>query len=182
MKYIEFKSLNDIRKRFPNNESCHQYLASRRWNGDVECPYCGSKDVKIKNSTEYRCNSCREVFNAITDTFMDGSKVSLVKWIYATYLILKNEDISPKELCQKLSITPSTTKEMKYKILIALKEDNQKENNMEHFTPEQPIHPLDKYIKEVHNSLVGLTVYEAKMILNNVLNNIDNDSIIIKRK
>lgn len=37
----EFKTLIDLVKVFPDERSCHEYLAYQRWEGYIVCPHDG---------------------------------------------------------------------------------------------------------------------------------------------
>ena len=66
---------------------------------NLRCIYCGSPNVvKFGHKTNrngirrYMCTHCGKVFNDLTGTPMNGSKLSLREWIVIAYLYLVREE------------------------------------------------------------------------------------------
>lgn len=107
----QFNSILELVQRFPDEVSCHQYLASRRWNGYMECPYDGCNNDKafvFKDGIRYKCTCCRRIYTAKTGTVMEASKLSTMKWFLAMYLIMHKRGISSVQLAKDLSVTQKT--------------------------------------------------------------------------
>jgi len=68
-----------------------------RWPDGVTCPHCGTVDAATKlhgaahRPGLYQCNSCRGQFTVTTGTVMHRSRISLVKWVIAVYLICSSK-------------------------------------------------------------------------------------------
>lgn len=76
MQKKQFKTLIDLVIVFPDEQSCHLYLASQKWDdGIITCPHegCGhDKAYVFKDGIRYKCTKCKRKFTAKTGTFMEG--------------------------------------------------------------------------------------------------------------
>jgi len=78
----------------PKDEECLKVLEELRWHGELECPYCGSKDVKRHETYErgeieiprYKCKRCKRTFSVLTGTMFERHKLPLGVMFY----IIKN--------------------------------------------------------------------------------------------
>ena len=107
-----YKTILDLVQRFPDERSCHQYLAAERWNdGILECPFkdCNSQLAYVfKDGIRYKCKECKKIYTAKTDTFMESSKLPTLKWIMAMYLFLHKKGISSIQLSKDIGVTQKT--------------------------------------------------------------------------
>jgi transposase-like protein len=121
---VEFKTIIDVVTRFPNEKSCHQYLASRKWaDGVVSCPFdgCESETVYVfTDGIRYKCKCCRKIFTAKTGTFMEASKLPTLKWFIALYMILHKKGISSMQLAKDIGVTQKTAWFLLHRIRTAL--------------------------------------------------------------
>jgi len=112
--------LVDLAIKFPNEHACHQYLASRLWKeGEVICPYsdCGHNNYYVfKDGIRYKCKKCNRIFTAKTSTFMEGSKLPTIKWIFAMFLALHKKGVSSVQLSKDISVTQKTAWFMLHRI------------------------------------------------------------------
>ena len=68
---------------------------------NIRCSFCGSRNIlrfghkyNRANIRRYRCGKCKKIFNDLTGTPLNGSKISLKEWIIITYLsFIKRETI-----------------------------------------------------------------------------------------
>jgi transposase-like protein len=106
----QFRTLIDLIKVFPNEKECHQYLAAQTWSdGVISCPHCGNDGYYVyKDEIRYKCKKCKLVFTAKTKTFMEGSKLPTVKWLFAMYLVLHKKGISSVQLGKDIGVTQKT--------------------------------------------------------------------------
>src|ERR1700761_1796474 len=106
------KTVFDLFTRFPNELSCHQYLASRRWkNGEITCARkgCGNNTVYVfKDGIRYKCKKCKYIFTAKTGTFMGSSKIDTNKWFVAIWMVLHKKGISSVLLAKSMGLTQKT--------------------------------------------------------------------------
>lgn len=107
---VQFKSVLDLIKVFPDEKSCHQYLGAKRWSdGVIICPHCTHEEAYVfSDGIRYKCTKCQLKFTAKTGTFMDSSKLPTIKWIYAMYLILHKKGISSIQLGKDIGVTQKT--------------------------------------------------------------------------
>ncbi len=104
---VKQPSTFDFHKRFPTEKSAREYMESARWPAGIYCIHCGNSEVyKIRDGKLYTCKACRQQFTIKTGTVMEGSKISVQKWIYAMYLIsVARKGISSIQLAKELGIT-----------------------------------------------------------------------------
>jgi transposase-like protein len=91
---------------FPDESAARHYIESRRWPNGPICPVCGLGE-RVGNHSPglYRCNQCDEAFSVRTGTVMERSKIPLVKWLHAMYLLVTSrKGISSMQLSKELSI------------------------------------------------------------------------------
>lgn len=126
----EFNTLIDLIRVFPNEKSCHQYLAHQRWEGDISCPHCSHEEYYVfADGIRYKCKKCNRKFTAKTDTFMENSNVETVKWIMAMYLVMNKKGISSIQLGKDIGVTQKTAWFMLQRIRWAL--GNEEEEQLE---------------------------------------------------
>jgi transposase-like protein len=105
----EFKSISDIIKAFPDENSCITHLEELRWNGIVISPFDSISKVYSCSNNRFRCKNSRKYFNAKTGTLFHNSKIELQKWFIAIWLIThEGRKISSIELSQILNTTQKT--------------------------------------------------------------------------
>ncbi|MEO6852276.1 MAG: IS1595 family transposase [Mucilaginibacter sp.] len=125
----EFKTIIDVVTRFPDEKSCHQYLASRRWNdGIMLCPHegCGGDRAYIyKDGIRYKCCKCKRVYTAKTGTFMEASNLKSIKWFIAIYMVLHKKGISSCQLAKDIGITQKSAWFVLQRIRTALGNDSE---------------------------------------------------------
>lgn len=131
-KDVKFKSILDLMKVFPTEESCHEYLAYQRWEDTIECPHdnCNGTNAYIfKDGIRRKCICCKRIYTAKTGTFMEGSKLSTIKWIMAMYLVLHKKGISSVQLAQDIGTCQKTAWFVLHRIRTAL--GNEEETQLE---------------------------------------------------
>lgn len=107
----EFRTIRDLIHRFPTEESCHQYLAGRRWNGYMECPFegcSGDQAYVFKDGIRYKCKCCKKIYKATTGTVFEASKIRLMDWFIAVFMIMHKRGISSVQLSKDLGVTQKT--------------------------------------------------------------------------
>lgn len=104
----KFDNILQLIERFPDEKSCHLYLAGQRWDGYMECPHegCeGDDSWAFGDGIRYKCKCCRRIYTAKTGTIFESSKIPLKKWFVALYLIMHKKGISSMQLAKDLGIT-----------------------------------------------------------------------------
>jgi len=119
----EFKSLIEMLKRFPTEQSCIDYLTEIRWRNSTFCPYCGSVKVyHFKNQRTHKCGDCKQKFSIKIGTIFEDSKIPLQKWFMAIYLITAHKKgISSIQLGKDIGVTQKTAWFMAHRLREATK-------------------------------------------------------------
>src|ERR1017187_6903839 len=110
-------NLNEVHKRFSEDEQCLQYIAEMRWpDGIVRCPTCGSdKIVKVEREATsknrrkwfYLCQepTCHQHFSPTSGTIFQDTHLPLIMWFQAIALVLNaKKGLSAKQLQRDLGI------------------------------------------------------------------------------
>lgn len=112
MEPIKINSIIDLVRKFPDEKSCHQYIASQRWfDGEITCPHEGcscTSHYVFKDGKRYKCKMCERIFTAKTGTFMEASKLPTIKWLMAMFLLMNKKGISSIQLSKSINVTQTT--------------------------------------------------------------------------
>ena len=97
---------------FKDEQTCREYLATIRWNGNITCPYADCKHDHVHKFADgkiYKCAKCKKKFSVRVGTIFEDSKISLQKWFSAIYLITAHKKgISSLQLHRDLGVTQKT--------------------------------------------------------------------------
>ena len=118
---IDFSHFNNIvalLNFFTTEEKCLKVLKEERWkNGDVVCPHCGKHHCYTLKTGRYRCPECGLTFSVLVGTIFENTKVSLIKWFAAMYLMSTHrKGISSRQLAKDIAVTQKTAWFMMHKI------------------------------------------------------------------
>lgn len=106
---INFKSIRDLIKAFPSEQTCIDHLEKLRWNGNVISPFDPTSKVYKCKDNKYRCKNSGKYFNVKTATLFDNTKVELQTWFIGIYLITSHsKGISSVQLSKDLDVTQKT--------------------------------------------------------------------------
>ncbi|MDQ2718289.1 MAG: IS1595 family transposase [Bacteroidota bacterium] len=115
-------------KKYSDESKCRELLIQQRWNGNPECPKCGSKKYyNIDNGKRFKCanNKCYYRFTVTIGTVFEASNIPLSTWFPAMYLIASHKKgISSVQLAKDLGVTQKTAWFMLHRIRESLKEKN----------------------------------------------------------
>lgn len=101
-----FKSVIDLLKAFPDEQTCIDHLEKLRWSGNVVSPFNASSKVYMCKDNKYRCKTTKKYFNVKTNTIFDNTKLGLQKWFLAIYIVTSHKKgISSLQLSRDLDIT-----------------------------------------------------------------------------
>ncbi|MEO5943746.1 MAG: IS1595 family transposase, partial [Ferruginibacter sp.] len=102
----EFKSIFDLLKAFPTEQSCIDHLERLSWNGNPVSPFdAGSKVYKCAGN-KYKCKNTGKYFNVRTNTIFDNTKIPLQKWFLALYVFSSHKKgISSHQLAKDITVT-----------------------------------------------------------------------------
>jgi transposase-like protein len=105
---IEFKSIKELIKAFPDEQTCISHLEQLRWNGNVVSPFDETSKV-YTTARGYKCKNTGKYFNVRTATLFDNTKIELQTWFLAIYLITGHKKgISSLQLGRDLNVTQKT--------------------------------------------------------------------------
>lgn len=108
-------NLIEVMERFPDQESCIDYLEHVRWQNKPVCPHCGS--VSIKRKKEYgeghigrwHCSDCNASFKVTQGTVFYRTQIPLQKWFLAIALVLNaKKSLSSCQLSRDLQLNQKT--------------------------------------------------------------------------
>ena len=104
-------SIMELGEMFPDEESARKWFESHVWPTGRCCPRCGSvRTHEAKHAkSPYRCTDCRSYFSVKTGTALEGSKISLRKWVFAIYLETTSlKGVSSMKLHRDIKVTQKT--------------------------------------------------------------------------
>ena len=121
------KTLLEAVEYFNDPDRALGYMVQYRWpDGEVTCPYCGSKAVLfLKNQRRWKCgtNHPRRQFSIKVGTVMEDSPIGLDKWLPALWMIVNCKNgISSYEMARDLDVTQKTAWFLDHRIRLALQE------------------------------------------------------------
>jgi transposase-like protein len=118
------KTLTEAIKFFADPDNCLAYLSERRWPKGVECPTCGSKDVRfISTRRMWECKNKhpRKQFSIKIGTIFEDSPIGLDKWLAAVWMITNCKNgVSSWEMHRALGVTQKTAWFMLHRVRLAL--------------------------------------------------------------
>src|SRR3989442_875002 len=115
-----FKSLSDLRYAFRNEDACINHFRTLRWPeaDKIACPHCGviGAHYTLKNNT-HKCRDCLKKFSVRHGTIFEDSKISLMKWFEAIFLMTSHKKgISSCQLARDIGVTQKTAWFMLHRI------------------------------------------------------------------
>lgn len=126
---LQFNSLPDLIKRFPDDASARTYLEKRKWNGNPVCPHCGCIGAyTLKDGKTYKCKDklCAKKFTVTVGTIMENSNIPLNTWFAAIYIATAHKKgISSVQLAKDLDITQKSAWFMLHRIREMVREKKQ---------------------------------------------------------
>ena len=116
--FSNFNSLVEIALYFDTPAKCKKAIAQSRWaDGDVVCPYCGHHHCHRRKDGRFVCSACNHNFSETVGTIFENTKISLVKWFMAMYLISSHKKgVSSHQLHRDLGVTQKTAWYILHKI------------------------------------------------------------------
>lgn len=101
------RSLLEFQRRFPDEVACASYLAETRWPDGFRCPHCGHGkgwELATKAFT-WECAGCGKQTSVTAGTVLHGSKLSLLVWFWAAYLMATHSNgIAALQLQKQLGL------------------------------------------------------------------------------
>ena len=102
----EFKSIFDLLKVFPTEQSCIDHLERLSWAGTPVSPFDATSKVYKCAGNKYKCKNTGKYFNVRTNTIFDNTKIPLQKWFLALYVFSSHKKgISSHQLAKDITVT-----------------------------------------------------------------------------
>lgn len=99
-------------QKFPNEEAARNFFEKRRWNDEPVCGHCGSVSVtecKDHKPIAYLRKECRKHFSVRTGTVLAESRLPLLKWSLAIYMLTNARKGTPStQMARELGVTQKT--------------------------------------------------------------------------
>ena len=109
MQKPETLSTFEFFRKFPDEEAARKFFENRRWDSEPVCGHCGSVSVtecKDHKPMAYRCKDCRAHFSVRTGTVLAESRLPLLKWLLAIYMLTSaRKGIPSTQMARELGIT-----------------------------------------------------------------------------
>lgn len=115
--------------RFPDQQSCIDYVESIRFKNGTYRPLCGSTDnVKRKKDGtrvgRWNCHDCKSSFNVLSGTIMERTHIPLHKWLVAITLVVNaRKSVSNYQLWKDLEMNQKSAWYMQQRIRTAMASD-----------------------------------------------------------
>ena len=127
--FTQFDSLFALIQYFNNDDICKQTIIESRWgvgeNQDAVCPYCGKHHCHRRKDGRFCCSRCKKNFSCTAGTIFDNTKISLVKWFIAMYLISSHKKgVSSHQLARDLKVTQKTAWHILHKVRSLMIQDD----------------------------------------------------------
>lgn len=118
------KTLQEAIKFYSDPDNCLNHLVAQRWPTGVECPTCGSKDVRFiatRRIWECKTKHSKKQFSIKVGTIYEDSPIGLDKWLTATWMISACKNgVSSYEIHRALGITQKSAWFMMHRIRLAM--------------------------------------------------------------
>ncbi len=100
---------NPVLKSFATEDACMKYLAETRWGGLVSSPFSPTSRVYKCAGHRYKCRETGKYFTARTNTIFHNSKIPLLKWFHAIWLMQhRPQGMTSVALAKELGTTQKT--------------------------------------------------------------------------
>lgn len=100
-----------------DDAKCYTQVRHLRWPEGVRCPKCNSEQVtkrgkhnRQKARQRYRCQSCHQGFDDLTDTIFEGHHQPLRVWMLCLYFMGLN--LSNQQIGQELGLNKDDVQRM----------------------------------------------------------------------
>jgi transposase-like protein len=120
-------SLRAFNALFPDEDSARGWFERARWPHGPECPGCGGVNRAhwLKSRRVWHCMDCRHQFTVTAGTPMHRTRVPLLSWLQAIYLIVaSSKGISAVKLAEMLDVSYPTAWFMGHRIRAMMAEAN----------------------------------------------------------
>jgi hypothetical protein len=121
----DLKSLQQAIQYFGDPDNALNYLIPWRWPNGVECPTCGSKEIRFlatRRIWECKEKHAKRQFSVKVGTIMEDSAIGLDKWLTAMWMLANCKNgISSYEIHRAINVTQKTAWFMLHRIRLAMR-------------------------------------------------------------
>lgn len=118
---------NDFDKRFPDDDTCLEWLKNQRYPDGIYCPNCQrvTKHHKIANRHCYNCDNCNHQIYPTAGTIFHKSSTPLRTWFEVMHRMASTRcGISAKQIQREFGVTYKTAWRMFKQVRTLLSETN----------------------------------------------------------
>ena len=121
------KTLQEAIVFYSNPDNCLNHLVAQRWPNGVECPTCGSKDVRFiptRRIWECKTKHPKKQFSIKVGTIFEDSPIGLDKWLTAAWMVANCKNgVSSYEIARDLGVTQKTAWFMLHRIRLVMQDE-----------------------------------------------------------
>ena len=118
------KTLQEAIKFYSDPDNCLNHLVEQRWPDGVECPTCGSKEVRfIPTRRIWECKNKhpKKQFSIKVGSIFEDSPIGLDKWLTAIWMITACKNgVSSYEIHRAIGVTQKSAWFMMHRIRLAM--------------------------------------------------------------
>lgn len=104
----QFEGVNFLNfvDKFNSNQTCQQYIASKKWENGFVCKKCGHKHyIPITNNLAKECSKCKYIESCTANTLFHKSKIGLRKAFHIIFeMSTFNQDVSSYDIAKRYEI------------------------------------------------------------------------------
>jgi len=106
----KFKSVKELIRAFPDEQSCINFLEKALWDGTPVSPFDETSKVYKCTGNRYKCKKTGKYFNIRSVGIFKNSNVKLQDWLIAIWLFVSHKGgLSSMQLQRELGLTQKTT-------------------------------------------------------------------------
>jgi len=119
---IEYEYLvMNLRKRFPDTESCLKFLADLKWKEGFVCKKCGHTNFcKGKSPYSRRCTKCKKEESATAHTVFHRCKIPMTQAFEMAFLVCNLPEVSSYQISKKMNIRQMTCYNFQKKVKLCM--------------------------------------------------------------
>lgn len=114
-------SLNEFLKTYGTEEQCESVVENSKWPKGFRCPECDchfAYEYRKGTVKVFQCSSCRKQVTLTEDTIFHSSKLTLVQWFQAMYLLTQSKNnVSILELKRHVGVSYKSAWRLKHKLM-----------------------------------------------------------------
>ncbi len=123
---VHFASTAEFKNFFKDEETCIRYFDQIRFRDGKYCAHCGHKHIYGMKGIRFRCSKCKKDFTLRTNTIFGRSKLPILKWFVAIYLLTMNtKGVSSVKIAKHIDVPHKTASFMKRRIHEIINPDNE---------------------------------------------------------